>query len=120
MLKYLITICTFFSVNFSIAQVAAKRPVPKKVKPLIINNIEYSAPTSKDKMGHIVARDAKSQKFLWQKQVYKIIYHKNLETDVQDIYIDTLSVDGNFLLIHTENNKQYRLNLVNLAVDTNE
>jgi len=108
-MKYFVFIVTFLISASSFAQLSQKRVAPKEVKPVIIKNIKYSAPTSE--MGFVVARDLKTDTIIWKKQVYKVRYNKDLEQDVQDVFIDSLTLLGNYLIIHTENNRNYHLKI---------
>jgi len=108
-MKYLILIILSLIINNTIAQVAHKRSAPKKVKPIIVKNIRYTAPSNE--MGFVVAKDVKTDSLIWKKQVYKISYIKNLEEDVQDVFIVSLTLKKDYLIVQTENNKTYRLKL---------
>jgi hypothetical protein len=108
-MKYFIFIVLSLISNRTIGQVSHKRMAPKEVKPIVVKNIKYTAPTNK--MGYVVAKDVKTDSTIWEKQVYKINYDKYLETDVQDVFIDSLGLQEDYLIVHTENNKIYRLKL---------
>jgi hypothetical protein len=84
-----------------------KRIAPKQVQPLKVNDIEYLAPVSE--MGYINAKELSTGKTLWSKQVYKIEYDKNLEKDVQDVFIDSLWQSGDVIMIHNEKGEIYEL-----------
>lgn len=91
-----------------------KRATPKEVKPLVIGNIEYSAPTSE--MGFIVASDVSSKNVLWKKQVYEVKIDTNLERDVQDVFIDSLWQDGVNIMIQNEDGGIFILNPTSKSV----
>lgn len=90
---------------------SAKRAAPKEVQAILVENISYSTT-----MSEIIATDTLSKKSLWKKEIYKIIYDENLERDVQDVYIDSISVKDNLMVIRNENNEFYTLNLETLEV----
>ncbi len=108
-MKYTTIIILILILNNTTAQVAQKRRPPKEVQPFIFGNIKYTAPL--DEMGFIVARNVKTDSVIWVKQIYKIKYVKNMEIDVQDVYIATLTLEKDSLIIQTENNKTYKLKL---------
>ena len=85
-----------------------KRLPPKKVNPIVIGNIEYSV-----LMNKIIATDTLEKVIKWKKSIYEIAYDKNLESDVQDIHIDSISLLDNSLLIRNEEGKYFLLNLNN-------
>lgn len=97
----------FLSASFCNAQVSSKRLAPKEVRPVTIDNIKYTAPTSQ--MGYIIAKDVITDSILWRKQIYTIQYNDGLEKDVQDDFIDSLYIKGKNLIIHTERNKVFSL-----------
>jgi hypothetical protein len=102
-----------------ISESEAKRAVPSKVLPLTVGNIEYSAPHlngSHKQMGFIEARDLKSGGLIWSRQIYAVKYDLELEGDVQDIFIKSIAVQGNNLIITNERNSEYLLNLKTLHV----
>ena len=88
-----------------------KRLPPKKVNPIIIGNIEYSA-----SMNKIIATDTLEKVIKWEKSIYEIAYDENLESDVQDIHIDSISLLDNSLLIRNEESKYFLLNLNNREI----
>jgi hypothetical protein len=63
--------------------------------------------------GVVEARDPKSKKLLWRVQIYKTVYDQDLERDVQDVFIKTLSFDKrhNLLIMSDEKARVFVLNL---------
>jgi len=96
------------------SEISVKRAAPKKVEPIIINNIRYTST-----MNEILATETESNNLLWKKEIYEVIYDKNLETDVQDIFIDSISVNQNMMFIRNEKNEVFVLNLKTLQVKKN-
>ncbi len=98
----------------------AKRGVPAEVVPVKVGNIEYSAPhknrTLQKQMGFIEARDLKSEQLIWRRQIYAVKYDPDLEGDVQDVFIKSITVAGNNLIIINERNSKYQLDLKSLEV----
>ncbi|WP_339886895.1 hypothetical protein [uncultured Flavobacterium sp.] len=83
-----------------------KRSVPKKVLPIVIENVKYSST-----MNEIIATDTLTKALLWKKEIYKITYDEKLERDIQDVFIDSISSKDNLLIIRNEDNDVYSLNL---------
>ena len=97
----------------------AKRGVPVEVLPVTVGNIEYSAPHrnhTHKQMGFIEARELKSGGLIWSRQIYAVKYDPDLEGDVQDVFIKSITVEGNTLIITNERNSKYQLNLNSLEV----
>jgi len=67
-------------------------------------------------MGFVVATDRKTGKQIWTKQVYQVSYDKDMEQDVQDVFIDSLIVKCNFLFVHNEINQIYKIDLNTLQI----
>ena len=102
-----------------ISESEAKRAVPSKVLPLTVGNIEYSAPHrngTHKQMGFIEARAPKSGELIWSRQIYAVKYDPDLEGDVQDVFIKSITVEGNSLIITNERNSKYQLDLNSLEV----
>ena len=95
----------------------AKRGAPAEVLPVTVGNIEYSAPHRNGthrKMGLLEARDLKSGKLIWSRQIYAVKYDPDMEGDVQDVFIKSINVEGNSLIITNERNSKYQLDLNSL------
>ena len=99
--------------------VQAKRGAPSEVLPVTVGNIEYSAPHrngTHKQMGFIEARAPKSGELIWSRQIYAVKYDPDLEGDVQDVFIKSITVEGNSLIITNERNSKYQLDLNSLEV----
>ena len=92
----------------------AKRAAPKEVAPLTRQGIIYAAPH--EHLGCVVAKDEKTGRLLWRKQIYLVKYDPALEQDVQDCFITELRFADDKLLISNERGGQFELNLSTLAV----
>ena len=95
----------------------AKRGAPAEVLPVTVGNIEYSAPHrsgTHKQMGFIEARAPKSGELIWSRQIYAVKYDPDLEGDVQDVFIKSITVEGNNLIITNERNSKYQLDLHSL------
>ena len=97
----------------------AKRGAPAEVLPVTVGNIEYSAPHrngTHKQMGFIEARELKSGELIWSRQIYIVLYIPGLVGDVQDVFIKSITVEGNNLIITNERNSKYQLDLNSLEV----
>ena len=61
--------------------------------------------------GWVVAYDEASGDKIWQIRVYQTEYDRNLETDVQDVYIRSLSIQDGYLLVRDEDRRIHRVDL---------
>ena len=106
---YLVTLLSiWFSASY------AKRALPQEVKPIMHKGIECRAPH--DYMGCIEAWDIKSKEIIWRKQVYVIKHVIGVERDVQDVFIKSMRLSDNFLVIINEKGFEYTLDLKSLEV----
>jgi hypothetical protein len=110
----------------------AKRAVPKPVAALVSGNVKYIAPdvmpnyrsiygksTCPDHSMCVEARNRKTGKLLWQVEVYQIKYDPNLEGDVQDIYISSLAIERDKLIVKDEVGTKFSVDLKTRAVTKN-
>jgi len=93
--------------------VVAKRAVPAAVAPVVHQRITYSAPRSQ--MGCIEAHQGRH--LIYRRQIYVVKFDPNLERDVQDVFIKTLKLKDNALIVTNERGHQYRLDLKSLEVE---
>ena len=93
---------------FLLNPLLSKRLEPKKVNSVLHNGKEYSINHSK--IGTILVRDkdSKKEKIV---TVYTIDYDPNLEKDVQDVFIKSIKIYNQSLLIQNERGVLYEMNL---------
>jgi hypothetical protein len=116
MIRRVFLICTWL---LAILVTEAKRGAPVEVLPVKVGNIEYSVPHrngTQKQMGYLNARDVKSGKLIWSRQIYAVKYDPNMERDIQDIFITSITVQGNHLFITNERNSKYQLDLKTFEV----
>ena len=97
----------------------AKRSAPQPVPPVVHKGVKYTAPHFVDgepAAGVVEARDAETGKTVWRLKVYEIKPDPNLERDVQDVFITSLTIDGNKLLVVNERHDRYSVDLKTRAV----
>jgi hypothetical protein len=64
--------------------VEAKRGAPKEVAPITRKGCIYSVPH--DQMGFVIAKDEKTGRLIWSKQISIVKYDPSLEQGVQDCW----------------------------------
>ncbi len=94
--------------------VLAKRSAPAKVVPATSGQIEYRAPHRQ--MGCVEAWDTHRKKLIWRRQIYVVKYTMDLERDVQDVFIKTMKLQDDALLVKNERESEYKLDLNTLQV----
>ena len=92
----------------------AKRSAPARVAPVKAGAIEYRV--SHNQMGSIEAWDATGSELIWRRQIYVVKYQVGLERDIQDVFITTVELAGDHLLVKNERGSDYQLDLGTLAV----
>jgi hypothetical protein len=61
--------------------------------------------------GFVQAWDAKTKKLLWDRMVYRIVYDRDVEGDVQDVFITKIRVVGNKLVVTNEADEKFEMDL---------
>jgi hypothetical protein len=116
-MKLLFSLALLLALSLSLE---AKQLAPKPVKPIVNNGIKISIvkwkhQNGKQNGGFLKAVSIKTKEIVWETLVYKTKYIKNLETDVQDVFITSLSLssDKTKLIVRNENNKTYYMDIAN-------
>ena len=98
--------------------VLAKRVAPAEVPSINTGEAVVSVPhfaggERKQNGGFIEGHDPETKELLWRIQVYETVYDKDLETDVQDVFIKSLSFDKvhGILVLSDEKDRIYVVNL---------
>jgi hypothetical protein len=92
----------------------AKRSPPENIPPLRSGDFEFRVPHGQ--MGSVEAWNVKQEELLWRRQIYVVKYTVGLERDVQDVFIKSLDLKDNTLLVKNERNSVYQLDLETLDV----
>lgn len=103
---------------------SAKRVAPATVGPIVIGNRRFEVVHwGRDRGlpqngGYIAALDSVSGKELWLLRVYVTQYDKSLESDVQDVFIKSMSKKffSDKLKITDENGRLYLVNIQDRTV----
>ena len=89
----------------------AKRTAPRPVSPVVHNGVKYAAPNASGREGRIEARDEKTGEKLWETMIYTVKIDPRLEEDVQWVFITSLAVRDEAILVTNEKNEQYIFDL---------
>jgi hypothetical protein len=90
---------------------SAKRIEPAKVEPLIYEGIRYVAPNDDGRRGYVEAWNVATNKKLWELTIFTNRINPNLEQDVQWIFVKSLAIHDDGLLVTSENGKTYHVDL---------
>lgn len=105
------------SLSISSGEQQAKRSSPKEVEPVVYKGIRYTAPhwvTVNGKRmagGYVEAFDARTNKKRRRIKVYETRYDPQLERDVQDVFITSLAIEKNMLVVVNERDKRFEVDL---------
>ena len=91
-----------------------KRSAPEVVAPLRQGEVEFRVPHTQ--MGCVEAWDIKREQLIWRRQVYVVKYNVSLERDVQDVFIQSVELKSNTLVVKSERKSEYQLDLDSLDV----
>jgi hypothetical protein len=83
--------------------------------------VRYEAPafssTCAQNGGCVVAYDDVTGEQLWQALVYCTQYDPKLESDAQDVFITSLSVEENQLVVQDENGRRFTVDIQSRAIN---
>lgn len=79
------------------------------VKSVEHNGIRYSSPG--DEMGYIIATDIKTNKTIWTKQIYKVLFNNESSNDFTRSIVNRLSLKDDELQIYNENKEIFHLDI---------
>jgi hypothetical protein len=94
----------------------AKRSAPTMVEPVVNQGVRYTAPNDDGRRGYILAWDAQTNKKLWDLTVFTNRISSNLEEDVQWIFIKALKIRDKALIVTSEDDQAFRVDLDTKAV----
>lgn len=114
-IRLLFTIITLFMACTSLA----KRPGPTEIKPLIAGGYVYTVPHwssengTNQNGGYIRVLDAKTGVEAWGLQVYKTKYKRDIERDIQDVFITDIEINiwNTVLTVKDELGRRYEIDL---------
>jgi hypothetical protein len=94
----------------------AKRVPPPKVEPVVHDGVKYVAPNDEGRRGYIQAWDTNANKMLWEVTVFRNTINPALEEDVQWVFIKELKIEAGKLIVVSERNRAYSVDLKTRAV----
>ena len=94
----------------------AKRVGPAKVEPVIHQGVRYIAPKDDGRRAYIEARDVQSNKKLWDLTIFTNRIDPTLDEDVQWVFIKEFNLRDGALIVTSERDKIYRVDLKAKAV----
>ena len=98
----------------------AKRIAPSKVEPVVYQGVRYIAPNDDGRRAYIEAWDIQTNKKLWDLTVFTNRIDPTLEEDVQWVFIKELNIRGGALVVTSERDKIYRVDLKTKTVRRSE
>jgi hypothetical protein len=94
----------------------AKRMAPAKVEPVIYQGVRYTAPNDDGRRAYIEALDIQTNEKLWDLTIFTNRIDPTLEEDVQWVFIKELKIRDGALVVTSERDKIYRVDLKTKAV----
>ena len=106
------------SVFLLTSSLMAKRAAPNKVSAITTEKAVFSVPHFSNEERHqnggfVEAHHPKTKKLLWRIKIYNTNYNPDLEQDIQDVFIKTMSFEKkhNLLIFSDEKSRTFALNL---------
>jgi len=94
----------------------SKRTAPATVTPVVHEGVRYVAPNDDGRRGYIEARDAHTNEKIWELTVFANPIDPNLEEDVQWVFIESLSIHDDTLIVASERKNTYGIDLKTKAI----
>jgi hypothetical protein len=94
----------------------SKRTEPAKVDPVIHEGIRYIAPNDDGRRGYIEAWDVQTNKKLSELTVFTNPIDPKFEEDVQWVFIESLSIRDDTLIVKSERRETYGIDLKTKAI----
>ena len=94
----------------------AKRIAPAKVEPVTHQGVRYIAPNYDGRRAYIEAWDVQTNKKLWDLTIFTNRIDPKLEEDVQWVFIKELNIRDGALIVTSERDKIYQVDLKTKAV----
>jgi hypothetical protein len=94
----------------------AKRIGPPKVEPISHEGVRYVAPNDDGRRAYIEAWDVRANRKLWDLTVFTNRIDPKLEEDVQWVFIKTLTLQDDALIVTAERDQTYQINLKTKAI----
>jgi hypothetical protein len=89
----------------------AKRGPKPKVAPIVYKSVRYSAEGTGSR-AYVKASDPKTNKLLWEATIFRRLVSPIFgETDVQNVFIKSMFIDGDKLIAISEDKEAYSLDL---------
>src|SRR6059058_2446681 len=94
----------------------ARRSAPPRVEPAIHDGIRYVTPNDDGRRAYIEAWDVQTNRKLWDLTVFTNRIDPTLEEDVQWVFITSLSLRNDMLVVTSERGRTYQLDLKTRSV----
>jgi len=100
---------------FAATSVNSKRLGPAPIEPVSRNNVVYSVPAfvsgETQNGGYIEARNKASGELIWRLKVYKTEYARNLERDIQDVFIISIRLEAESIVVVDDKDRVFEVNM---------
>ena len=93
-----------------VSAIAKRAPAPT-VEPVVYQGVKYVVPNDKGTRGYVEAWDTATGKRLWEKTVFRTCICPLVEHDVQWVFTKRVWREGGRLILVSERNKTYALDL---------
>jgi len=111
---------TLFLTVFLPGSIPAKRIAPAAVEPVIHEGVRYVVPNDDGRRAYIEAWDIRTDKKLWDLTVFTNRIDPKLEEDVQWVFINTLTIRDDALIVTSDRNTTYKIDLRTKAITQSE
>lgn len=102
---------TLLLVLVALVTAHAKRGPAPRIDPLLKDGIRFVVPNDDGRRGYVQAQSAESGKVLWEATLFRIKVTKDLEEDVQWVFVSQAKLEGRTLLLVDERHRTFALDI---------
>jgi hypothetical protein len=107
---------TLIALALPLCLALGKRTAPATITPVLHAGVRYVAPNDDGRRGYIEAWDTQTNKKLWDLTVFTNRIDPKLEEDVQWVFVKSLTIRDNTLMVTSERGKTYQVDLKTKAI----
>ena len=109
-------VLTLIALVLPLCLALGKRTAPATITPVIHEGVRYVAPNDDGRRAYIEAWDVQTNKKLWELTVFTKRIDPGLEEDVQWVFIKSLSLRDDTLIVRSERGETYQVDLKTRAI----
>jgi hypothetical protein len=102
-------VCVALACGLIPSSAFAKRGPPAEIKPIEQDGIKYAVPNNEGRRAYVQAWDVKTDKKLWEADLFRTKIDPNLEEDVQWVFVKSMAFEKGKLKLVDEKGRSFLL-----------